>query len=63
MNKDDSITSIFLFVIALIMIGIGEGNPLKSGLAALGCIIIICLGIYSVAKAEEKNFVTLESTT
>lgn len=56
MNKDDSITSIFLFVIALIMIEIGEGNPLKSGLAALGCIIIICLGIYSVAKAEEKNF-------
>lgn len=56
MNKDDSITSIFLFVIALIMIGIGEGNPLKSGLATLGCIIIICLGIYSVAKAEEKNF-------
>ena len=56
MNKNESIRCLFLFVIAIMMIGVGNSDPMHSGLAAAGCIIIICLGAYSVAKTKEENF-------
>ena len=35
MNKRDSIKCIFWFVIAILLIGTGNAQPLKSGIAAL----------------------------
>ena len=56
MNKRDSIKCIFWFVIAILLIGTGNAQPLKSGIAALGCLIIISLAIYSIVKAKDENF-------
>jgi hypothetical protein len=56
MNKRDSIKCIFWFVIAILLIGTGNAQPLKSGIAALGCLMIISLAIYSIVKAKDENF-------
>lgn len=53
MNKNESIKSLITMIIAIVLIGIG-GNPVKSGVAALGCITIICLAAYVAVKTRNE---------
>jgi len=53
MNKNESIKCLFTMIIAIALIGIG-GNPIQSGIAAIGCVTIIGLAAYVAVKTRNE---------